>query len=126
MRSRPQRLIAALLAMLMGLLPIQGVGVSVVVSLDSKQGRVLQHDSCHGELGSVVTEIPEVVQTCEHCVGNSCDPSSDCNTAQCVSGAPAIVSFFSFPEMTADSIASVNSQQPARRSPTALFRPPRT
>ena len=111
MRAGPQKLIAVLLALLVGLLPIQGAAASSVASLDSKQGRGLHHDACHAGAGPGVIDVSALPESCDHCAGISCDPGTACNAAQCVSGAPAIVSFFSSPEITADSIPSVKSKE---------------
>ena len=113
---------ATFLALLVALLPLQASLASLAVSSHSDQVVTSNHE--HAKRGVVAFDAVQFADDCTLHSANTCDLSFVCSFSGFCCG-PAAISVSNLPEITADSIPFVEIPRPPRRTPTALFRPPR-
>ena len=120
-----QKLLASLLVLLVGLLPLQGSAASLAAGSNSDHGAMSHHATLHAQDGAAVSYAAQMTHCGDCCVGSHCDRNSACSSVQCGSCSLAMLSLFDLPERTADPVPSEKSQRPARPSLSLPFRPPR-
>ena len=122
MARSSKRLLSCILALLVGLSPLQGVLANLDHSPDGSE-------SAHHEMSSLLSidmasAGEEMADSADCCAGCECDSHSVCNSAQCAYCMSAILALFDFAEITAEPVPAVKQPELVQRLPTALFRPP--
>lgn len=121
MRRMPEKLLAVLLTLMLGLSPLQGVMAGSASSLDQEKG--VHQMSTQGEM---VMNIDHGSHSCEQChAGDGCNGHS-CSSGQCASCALALLPSFSLPvNLTVVTLLLRSDQSSVSQYTSFLFRPPR-
>ncbi|WP_457669100.1 hypothetical protein [Thiolapillus sp.] len=124
MRTLQQKIVAVLLSLLLGLLPLQG---AFAAETGGHQHDALS-DMSMDTVNADSDQMPDMAQDCDQCEQDSCCSGSSCNVDHCVSCTLAAVllpdTSLALPSVVAVKLAG----QASRFSDSALFslfRPPR-
>lgn len=124
MHQSSKKLLAILLALLVGLIPLQSAMAGFADSFGQGEG-VHQMTDWHD--GSQAMADHDMAQDCEHCkTGTGCSNGHGCASGHCVSCVLGLFPVLSFP--TQQSAASVQFRTDdgfVRQLSSFLFRPPR-
>ena len=124
MRQSSKKLLAILLALLVGLIPLQSAMAGFADSFGLGDG---VHQMADRHDGSQVLVDHVMAQDCEHCkVDAGCSNGQGCSSGHCVSCVLGLFPVLSFP--TQQSAASVQFRTDdgfVRQLSSFLFRPPR-
>ena len=124
MKQSSNKLLAILLALLVGLVPLQGAMAGVVDSFDQGEGG---HQMADRQDDSLAMVNYVLAQDCEHCkVDAGCSNGDGCSSGGCVSCVLELLPVVS--SLTHQSAVSVRFRTAdgfVRHSSSSLFRPPR-
>ena len=126
MRRFPEKLLAALLSVVLGLIPLQGAMAGFTSSLEQKS-EVHQHQmGNHHNGGQVVTTEHGAMMDCENCNADTGCSGGSCSSGHCVSCLLGLLPDFSFStlQITFTAVMQTHSDL-VNQSISSLFRPPR-
>lgn len=122
MRQSPKKLLAILLALLVGLIPLQAAMAGFADSFGQGDGA---HQMADRHDGSQAMADPVMGQDCEHCKADTGNGHS-CSSGHCVSCVLGLLPSLSFStHQSATSVQFRTVDGFVRRLSSSLFRPPR-
>jgi len=118
-----QKLLALVVSLIIGALPLQSVMADVTSSLDVGENPSVMADMDHGQMDS---QVDPAAGHCDQCVTDDCCVGDGCSSDHCTSSATALLPVFPFPmNFVATSNFVRTDDGFVCKLPALLFRPPR-
>ena len=126
MRQLPKKLLAVLLSVLLGLIPLQGALAGFTSPVEQKEEGQHHLPQAHHSSDMVSMHDHAAEMDCENCNSDSGCNGNDCSSEHCVCCFLVLLPYFFFPEnLTLASVVIQADSDLVRFSSTALFRPPK-
>ena len=126
MRRLPEKLLAVVLSVILGLMPLQGAMAGFTTPI-KQMGEVHHHQMGNHHDGSQVLDAGHsAMMGCENCNTDAGCSGDNCSSGHCVSCLLALLTDFSFSvHQTIASVVMQTHNDLVKQSISSLFRPPR-